>query len=461
MKSNAVEKMTERSKGGGALSVGVDIGTTTISAVVYDLDAKEQLEAYTLTHDAHVSSDIRSEQNVFVILDKAEKLLAHILRCYTNVIGIGLTGQMHGIVYIDGEGNPLSHLINWQDKRADLPLDDGKTTCERIWDTVGESVATGYGIATHYYHLLCGKVPDRAVGFCSIMDLFGMKLCGLKKAIVHTSVAASFGLFDIKRGAFLEDAARRLGISEAFLPDVTGESRVIGEYKGIPVSVAIGDNQASFLGSAGANADVLLVNIGTGSQISAVSDYREAGGDVELRPFIEGRYLLCGSALCGGSAYSMLEKFFRSYAVFAGMQDVSQYPILNRLAEEAYESGKCGLDVDVSFFGKRSDPTRRGTVHGIGIQNFTPEDLVLGVLKGMCEELHTLYECFAEKKTKIVASGGAVKKNTILKRLIGDRFGMTVSVNAADEEAALGAALFSALAVGKIENVEKFSEYVK
>lgn len=427
----------------GRLAVGVDIGTTTVSAVVYDIDGKTQLEAYTVPHSAYLRSDTFSEQSVAVIMDKSEALLRHILKSYGNIKSIGLSGQMHGIVYTDADGMPCSELINWQDKRADTVTESGESVCEVIERLTGEHIATGYGIATHYYNMKNGLVPPSAVSFCSIMDFFSMRICALKSATVHSSVAASFGFFDIKNGAFKLDKLALLGIDKDFLPRVTDQSVAVGECDGIPVAVAIGDNQASFIGAVGDDADSLLVNIGTGSQVSAVSDYRDTEGDAELRPFVDGKYLICGSALCGGYAYSMVEHFFRSYAEFIGMADGSQYENINRLALEAYQNGEAGLTVDVSFLGKRSDPNRRGAIQRIGRENFTPAALVIGVLRGMCDELYGLYGLFGEGKKRIVASGGAVRRNEVLRMLIADRFGMPVTVSEAEEEAAMGAAIFS------------------
>ncbi len=442
------------------LSVGIDIGTTTISAMVYDIDNKTQLEAYSIPHNSYTVSDAFSEQSASVIMEKAEKLLYHILDIYDEVVSIGITGQMHGIVYVDNEGNAVSNLINWQDKRGDMILDSGESACQIIRDITGEGISTGYGIATHYYNMVTGNVPNNAVGFLSIMDLFTMKICSIKKPIIHTSVAASFGLFDIKNGCFMTDKLLRLGIEESFLPSVTGQSIVIGSCRGIPVSVPLGDNQASFLGSVRENTDTILVNIGTGSQISTVGDYIEPSKDTELRPFIEGKYLICGSALCGGFAYSMLEEFFRAYAISAGMKNSSQYEIMNQLALEAYERGEEGLSVDTFFSGKRSDPHLRGSIKNIDRANFTPSALILGVLKGMCNELYELYISVPEQRKRIVASGGAVKKNDLLKRILSDVFNMPVYVNSAKEEAGAGAALFAAFATGKIEYGNGFSEYI-
>lgn len=446
---------------GGAVCVGIDLGTTTVSGAVYCIASGRQAESYSLPHNSYVSTGDCREQSVTVILNKARKLLDHILNTYTEVSSIGITGQMHGIVYLNKEGSPVSNLINWQDKRGDKPLDTNKTACEEIYGITGEKIATGYGICTHYYNMRTGNVPKDATSICTVMDLFGMEICGNKRAVTHASVAASLGLFDTEKSEFMWDKLSLLGIRGSLLPRVVGDSAILGEYRGIPVSVPIGDNQASFLGSVRHNSDTMLVNIGTGSQVSAVSDYCRVSGDTEIRPFIAGKYLICGSALCGGFAYSMLEEFFRSYAVSIGAEDTYQYKIINRLASEAYERGEKGLSVDTSFLGKRSDPSVRGKIEGIDGENLTPSALALGVLKGMCNELYSLYSAFPVKKSKIISSGGAVRKNPLLTRLLSDRFGMEVSVSPLREEASTGAALFSALAAGRVTYENGVFQYAK
>ena len=245
------------------------------------------------------------------------------------------------------------------------------------------------------------------------------------------------------------------------MPEVTEKSLVIGRYREIPVCVPIGDNQASFLGSVDKNEDTMLLNIGTGSQISYVSDkYLDVDKELELRPFVEGKYLVCGSALCGGFAYSMLEEFFRSYTISLGIQEKSQYSVMDKLATQAFENGESGLLVDAYFCGKRSNPNLRGSIKEIDRYGFTPSALVLGVLNGMCNELYELYESVPDKKTHIVASGGAVKRTEILKAIIAKRFNASVTTSKIEEEAATGASLFSALAIGKISYNNGFGEYI-
>lgn len=446
----------------GVISVGIDIGTTTISAVVYDLDNRCPVEVFSIPHASYVKTGVFSEQSVDAIIEKAKRLLFHVLGSYENVASIGITGQMHGIVYIDSRGKAVSNLINWQDKRGDVRLDCGKTICQLIYEKTGEVISTGYGIATHYYNCLMDIVPSGAISFCTIMDLFAIEICQLEKPLLHASNCASLGLFDVKNNCFKADKLSLLGIDGSILPSVTDKSVIIGKCKGISVSVPIGDNQASFLGSVKKNQDSMLVNIGTGSQISCVSDkYIEVDRDLELRPFIEGKYLICGSALCGGFAYSMLEEFFRSYTISTGMQEKSQYETMNKLATDAYEKGESGLLVESYFCGKRSDPDLRGSINMIDRYSFTPSNLILGVLKGMCNELYDLYERVPNKKSHIVASGGAIKKTEVLKVLIAKCFGASVSTSKMGEEASLGAGLFSALATNKINYNDGFCEHIR
>ena len=443
------------------LCVGIDIGTTTISAMVYDLENKKQLRAYTIPHSSYLKSGDFSEQSVSVIMDSAENLLYEIIDTYDGIVSIGITGQMHGIVYVDKDGSAVSNLINWQDKRADLVLDNGKSTCELICEITGEHISAGYGIATHYYNMLNALVPNDASGLCTIMDLLAMKICGIKKPITHTSVGASLGLFDLQKNCFKTDKLHLLGIDESILPIITPKSAIIGECRGIPVCVPIGDNQASFLGSISENSDTVLVNAGTGSQISvACDDFTIVDRELELRPLIEGKYLICGSALCGGYAYAMLEKFFRSYMLSATNEEKSQYSIINKLAAKAYEEGEVPLIVDSCFCGKRSNPDLRGSIREIGRENFTPSALALGFLCGMCNELYELYERLPSKKARVVASGGTIKKNEVLRILIANRFGATVQLNNVEEESATGVALFSALAIQKITYNNGFAEYI-
>lgn len=140
---------------------------------------------------------------------------------------------------------------------------------------------------------------------------------------MHVSDASSLGGFDIKNNKFTD--------KNPFLPETTDTAEKLGEWHGIPVYTAIGDNQASFIGS-GCNDGCVLVNIGTGSQVSfSVNEPITADG-LETRPLSDGKFIAVGSSLCGGRAYAVLEGFFEKVLKMCG---VSQEPLYEKMATKS------------------------------------------------------------------------------------------------------------------------------
>lgn len=179
---------------------------------------------------------------------------------------------MHGIVYLDKDGICVSPLYTWQDARGNLYGNETCSLTEEIQKICGIKVAAGYGLVTHIYNLRHDLIPEAAVGFCTIMDYFGMCLTGRKAPFVHVSNAAGFGFFNGSRLDFETEALEKMGVPRKWLPQICTGIESLGTYRSCTVTVAIGDNQASFLGSVGMKKNTLLVNMGTGGQISILSE---------------------------------------------------------------------------------------------------------------------------------------------------------------------------------------------
>ena len=195
---------------------------------------------------------------------------------------------------------------SWQDGRGNILSDGCRSLTKQVRDKTEISAASGYGLITHLYNLRNGLVPRDAVSLCTVADYLGMVLTGRKYPLVHVSNAASLGFFDVRKGAFHIEAMKEMEIDPSILPEITEKYAELSRYRGISVTAALGDNQASFLGSVGIHKNILLLNMGTGGQISALSDqYFEAPG-IEARPFVKGKYLLAGASLCGSRSGSYL-----------------------------------------------------------------------------------------------------------------------------------------------------------
>ncbi len=423
-------------------SLGIDIGTTTICGAVVDVEKKQLIESFTKKNDSWIDNGLGKTQDSDIILSVVNELLVCVLEKY-NISNIGITGQMHGIVYFDEEGFAVSPLYTWQNEYGSQKINDtDKTYCEEISNLTGYKITTGYGFATHYYLQKNKMIANNAKSFCTIMDYITMRICNLNKPFCHSSNAASIGLFDIKNQKFDVNAINKISF-DLKLPSVTSKCETIGLYKDIPVSNAIGDNQASVLGTIGTASDKILVNFGTGSQISAIiKNYVEING-LETRPYINGNYLLVGSALCGGRAYAIVERFFREYYFECVGKDVSQYETMNKLAKLGYEN-KSSMKVHTQFCGNREKADMYGKIENITDSNFLPSNMIFGTILGMVNELYNMYEKMNLKGiTKAVASGNAVKQNSVLLDTIKDVFMLDTSVMEYDEEAAFGAAMFA------------------
>ena len=304
-------------------AIGLDIGTTTICGVVLDGERGEVLYSKTLPNDTAAECKNRFErtQDPEKIWVRIRQILNEMSQQHPDADSIGLTGQMHGILYVDAQGEAVSPLYTWQDESGNCIQKENKTYAEVLTERTGYFAATGFGMTTYYYHQVNGIVPERAAHLCTIGDYIAMKLTGSKVPVITVSNAASLGLFNLEKGELDLEAARKAGLDTTLFPKVVkGEVQVgtvTGQtaYEGIPVGAALGDNQASVIGTVKVPEKTVLVNVGTGSQISVGSRKYVPDASVELRPLTEQDYIFVGACLCGGRAYAALEQFFRQVAV--------------------------------------------------------------------------------------------------------------------------------------------------
>ena len=439
-------------------AIGIDIGTTSICAVAVDPESGELQKSITLANPGVTQTT--GIQDPEKIVSLCTELADRIIDEFGRVLCIGITGQMHGIIYLDKNGNAVSPLYTWQFSGANELCGNGQTYTQKLSELTGFRMSAGFGLSTLFLHTEKSCVPEGAVSCCTVHDYFAMKLCSRTSPIMHTSDAASFGLFSTDTMSFDRDAVRKAGLSENILPDVSTGLEVIGEHRGIPVCIAIGDNQASFIGSVCDMKSCVLVNIGTGSQVSFATSDKNFIAGTELRPCCGSVMLRVGSALCGGMAFSALERFLRSCAeLVTGQKIPSAYPSIDRYLEKPEPENP--LEVSTLFEGTRDNPSLRGSVCGIGLDNFTPGHLIWGTLHSIADELYDMYTAAGEKKSILVGSGNGLRKNPALQSIFEQTFGMKLLTPQHKEEAAFGAALCGLCACGRFDSIEKAQKLIR
>ncbi|MCE9544519.1 MAG: hypothetical protein K8T25_03205 [Planctomycetia bacterium] len=466
--------------------IGIDIGTTTITALAFSPDANHAVSVQTVANDARLigSSDIegRSEWDAQRIAERSLACLAALVKTLgpraKEIAGIGLTGQQHGAVVLDAGHQPLTPFINWQDQRcAEVDPATGRTFIEMANARLGESVsrrtgcplATGFLGATLFWLARHDLLPASSKA-CFIADYLGTVLTGEPPATDPT-MAASGGLCDVARRNWDAEAIEALGLSPSQFPTIREANERFGIVSsaiaqrtgiaaGVPVFAPMGDQQASFLGSVGDRLASVHLNVGTGAQLAVWTDAAPYIPSLELRPFPLTGNLLTGAVLCGGWSYQLLDRFFRQageklMSVAAGQ---ALYDQMNRLAAEV-PAGSDGLVCEPLFAGTRAEPRRRAAWHNVSPDNFTPGHFARALLEGMARLFHAeLTQVRREVRrplTNLIGTGNGLRENPLLRSIVAAEFGLPMSVPRHREEAALGAALMAAVGTGVFRTLDE------
>ena len=111
--------------------IGLDIGTTSLCGISCDAATGQIVQTITEQNGTFLpaAEPWEKQQNAAALVARLHRIAAA-LAADGDAAAVGLTGQMHGIVYLSADGRPVGPLTIWQDGRGDLPYRDGKTYAE-------------------------------------------------------------------------------------------------------------------------------------------------------------------------------------------------------------------------------------------------------------------------------------------------------------------------------------------
>jgi sugar (pentulose or hexulose) kinase len=457
--------------------LSLDIGTSNLCGLALSCSSMQPVAICSEVSDAEITNLPAGyhEQDPLRIrdlcLDLIQKILCEKKVRENEVIGIGITGQMHGVILVNSELEPQSNLITWRDQRTLESSNAGNINEAAgvfgtdVYQRTGCHLHAGYGGATLQWLEKNGRLSEGAVAL-TIADYIAGCLTGV--IATEATHAASWGIFDLQKNMWDMEAIDELGIPEKMLPTVNSATKPLGTVQStiakqiglgnsVQVCSPVGDNQASIIGAAGFAGDAAVLNLGTGGQISIPQkDYRFVE-TLETRPMPFGGFILVGASLCGGWAYTYLQKFIQETVKEFGGVEVSDEEIYNRMNELAAEAekGSSGITVDSRFSGTRLEPNLRGIISGIGVDNLTIANLARGFIEGMVRELMDMASAAGVKDFKrIIASGNAVRRNPVVPDVIESIFGLPCYISTNREAAALGAAYSAAICLGLVSEVD-------
>jgi len=456
------------------IALGLDLGTTSISAVAVGDDGRLIAKA-TMSHRADVANlpAGHAEQSPAKILGVAIEMLREVASSLREPpTCLGITGQMHGVLFVDQSFEPLTNLITWQDKRSLEPMPgenswlvEFRSRCrEEDVKRTGCTPSPGYLAVTYFTLMNQGLLPEGFRHAVLVADWIAAKLTNRVPTTDRTN-AASTGAYDLEQDRWSPlltsvriPPATLLEVGESAAPVGTLSDEIAGRT-GLPASVvvcgAIGDHQAAVLGSLPSEESAIHVNIGTGGQASIPIGrfLRTPTSDTRYLP--DGKYLLVGAGLAGGDAYAWVRKtasdWLRAFDVERSDEEI--FARLSQLAAET-SAGCDGLIAEPFFRGTRREPGRRGVFRGIGIENFSPGHVARAVLEGIAAALagfveqHRSLPDVSAQFTRVIATGNGIRRNPLLGVSLARAFKLPVFTPEHEEEAAYGAAVLAGARTG-------------
>ena len=440
--------------------VGIDIGTSGTKSLLCN-DAGRILATATAEHPCDQPQPGWSEQNprdwwkttvqtVRAVLDSAD-IDAR------QVQGIGLSGQMHGLVCLDERNEVLRPAILWNDQRTAAECDDITTTigADRLIELTCNPALTGFTapkilwVRKHE-----PEVYDKTRKMLLPKDYIRFRLSG----VYATEVSDASGtlLLDVRNRRWSDPVLSELGIDRALLPDCTESdevsarlSKTAAEELGLAPGTAIvgggGDQAAGATGNGIVKHGIISATLGTSGVVFAFADTVQTDPKGRVHTFchaVRGKWHTMGVMLsAGGSFQWWRNNLAEAERRQAEEQGVDAYEVLCNIAAQA-PTGSEGLFFLPYLTGERTPHANRAMLEGITY--------------GMRDSLDIMRDMGVDI-TQVRASGGGAR-SAFWRQMQADVYGTSVVTINASEGPAFGVALLAGVGTGVWSAIEEACE---
>lgn len=434
--------------------VGLDIGTTSVKAIAVSPEGGLLASA----EESYPLSTPRpgwAEQDPDSWARAAEAALGR-LGAY-EVAGIGLSGQMHGLVLLDRDHEVVRPAILWNDQRtaAQCAEIEDRLGRERLIGLTGNRALTGFTapkllwVREHE-----SDVYQRIAHVLLPKDYVRLRLTG--ELATDVTDASGTLLFDVGDRRWSEDVLSALDVDPSWLPAALESPTFSGETPDrVAVAAGAGDQAAGALGAGVARPGVLSVALGTSGVVFAVLPGFETEEEARLHVFchaLPGSWHAMGVTLSAAGSLRWLRDAFGTDADYESLlRDAERWP-----------PGAEGISFLPYLAGERTphaDPDARAAFCGLSLRHDRGA-LVRAVLEGVAYALRDSLELLrgvgVDADRARVSGGGA--RGQLWLRIISSVLGIPLELTAVEEGAAYGAALLAGVAGGTFKDVPEAVE---
>lgn len=455
--------------------LGIDIGTSGTKVIAIDEAGKLAATAsaeYELLTPKPLWAEQRADDWWRAVCDCCQNIVAQIGA--ENISGVGLSGQMHGLVSLDKNGAPLRDAILWCDGRTQQQCDWITQTVgfQTLRDETANQVLTGFTAPKIVW--VRDNEPEifeRAVMHLLPKDYVRFKMTG--EFATEVSDASGTSLLNVPKRQWSQVVCDKIGVAIEHLPkvyesfEVSGRvsaegARATGLLPGTPVVGGGGDQAAGAVGNGIVQSGVISVASGTSGVVFAFADSPSVDPQMRMHTFchaVPGKWHVMGVMLsAGGSLRWYRDTLALSEKAVAAHMQTDPYNLITREAATV-APGSEGLLFLPYLTGERTphpDPLARGAFVGLTVRH-TKAHMARAVLEGVSFGLRDSLEIMKDMGVSIgnVRASGGGAKSEVWRQIQADIFGYPLSTIAIDEGPALGAALLAGVGTGAYSSVEE------
>ncbi len=451
--------------------LGIDIGTTGARALVVDAADGRVVAEGTSEYPLHTPRPLWAEQDADDWWRGAVTAVkAALAKAGTkDIVAVGLSGQMHGVVLVDGAGRPIGRSLLWCDGRTEEECAEitSRVGADRLLELTANPALTGFSAPKLLWVRRHAPAEfERAKKFLLPKDYVRLRLTG--EYASEVSDASGTLLFDVVNRRWSDAMTSALDLDRSLLPEVH-ESPVVsgrvtkavaaelGIAAGIPVVGGGGDQAAGAVGTGLVRAGVVSSVIGSSGVVFAHAETPARDPKGRVHTFchaVPGAWHVMG--VTQGAGLSL--RWFRDQ--FAPGES---YEALTALAATA-PAGCAGLTFLPYLMGERTphlDPKARGVWFGLTAAH-TRAHLVRSVLEGVTYSLRDCLDILTAMGvpvSEVRASGGG-GKSPFWRQMQADVFGRDVATIGVAEGPAYGAALLAGVGAGAWSSVPEACDAV-
>jgi xylulokinase len=455
--------------------LGIDIGTSATKTLAMNEQGEilaDATSSYPLYHPKPLWSEQDPEDWWQATVSSVRAVMKKAKLKPAEVKSIGLSGQMHGSVFLDKKGQVIRKALLWNDQRTAAEcaeIEERAGGRKALIEMVANPALTGFTAPKILW--LRNKEPkhfDKTVKVLLPKDDVRRRMTG--EFATDVSDASGMLLLDVAKRDWSQELLSKLELdldlfakcyeSEEVTGKLTPEAaKAMGLSTDCLVVGGAGDCAANGVGTGVVKSGVLSTSIGTSGIMFVHSDKVEIDPLGRLHTFchaVHGKWHMMGVSLTGGGALDWFTR--RLCADMRGKKKGDPFDVLNGEAKEV-PPGSEGLFFLPYLAGERTphaDPDARGCFIGLTLKHargHLARAIMEGVAYAMRDSLAIINEMNVPVR-QIRASGGG-SKSPLWRQIQADVFGQKVVTINAEQGPAYGVALLAAVGSGAYKNVEE------